>query len=154
MSEDSFQDQGSVEHCFGCGADNARGLQLKSYWEGEEAVATFEPAPHHCGWSPRVVCGGLVASLIDCHTCNLAIARLYRLEDRPIGSEPKIFCATAQLNVSLLKPTPIDQPLHLRARIKSVEGRKLWVDCEVTAAGQITARGQVLAIRLNEGIPA
>ena len=151
MSGLSFQDQGSVEHCFGYGADNTWGLKLKSYWEGEEAVATFEPAPHHCGWSPDVVCGGLVASLIDCHTCNLAIARLYRVADRPIGTEPKIFCATAQLNVSLLKPTPIDRPLHLRGRIKRVEGRKVWVDCEVAAAGQITARGEVLAIRLNEG---
>jgi acyl-coenzyme A thioesterase PaaI-like protein len=148
MSEASFQDQGSVSHCFGCGSDNAQGLQLKSFWDGEEAVALFEPKPHHCGWSPDVAYGGLIASLIDCHTCNLAIAHAYRSESRAIGSVPKIYYATAQLNVALQKPTPIDQTLHLRARIRSVERRKIWVDCEVATAGEVTARGDVLAIRL------
>ena len=148
MSDVAFQDQGSVPHCFGCGPDNSQGLQLKSFWDGEEAVASFEPQPYHCGWSPDVTYGGLVASLIDCHTCNLAIAHLYKAESRAIGSEPKILCATAQLNVSLEKPTPINETIHLRARIKSVEGRKVWVDCEVSVKGKITAQGEVLAIRL------
>lgn len=150
MTETSFQDQGSVAHCFGCGVDNPQGLQLKSFWEGDEAVALFEPKPYHCGWSGDVTYGGLLASLIDCHGCNLAIAYLYKLENRPIGSEPKILCATAQLNVSLQKPTPIGDPLHLRARIRNVDGRKVWVDCEVSAGGEVTARGEVLAIRLKE----
>jgi acyl-coenzyme A thioesterase PaaI-like protein len=154
MSEISFQDQGSVAHCFGCGAENANGLQIKSFWDGDEAVALFKPRPYHCGWSPDVAYGGLIASLIDCHTCNLAIAHIYRAENRPIGSEPKVYCASAQLNVSLQKPTPIDETLHLRARIKSIERRKIWVDCEVTAGGEVTARGEVLAIRLKEGTAA
>ncbi len=54
MSELSFQEQGSVRNCFGCGPDNADGLQLKSFWDGEEAVASFEPKSYHCGWSPEV----------------------------------------------------------------------------------------------------
>jgi len=150
VSKIAFQDQGSVAHCFGCGADNAYGLQLKSYWEGEEAVAEFLPEPHQCGWSPDVTYGGLIASLIDCHTCNLAIARLYRDARRPIGSEPKIDCATAQLNVSLMRPTAIDEPIRLVARIRNIDGRKIWVDCEVTSGSEVTARGEVLAIRLRD----
>jgi len=153
MSKVAFQDQGSVAHCFGCGADNTRGLQLKSFWDGDDAVAEFLPEPHHCGWSVEVAYGGLVASLIDCHTCNLAIAHLYREAGRPIGSEPKIYCATAQLNVSLIKPTPIDQPMRLVARIRSIDGRKIWVDCDVIAAAEVTARGEVLAIRLKDVEP-
>jgi hypothetical protein len=148
MSELSFQDQGTVMHCFGCGADNSQGLQLKSFWSGEEAVASFVPRTYHCGWSPAVTYGGLLASLIDCHSCNLAIAHLYMMENRPIGTEPRILCATAQLNISLQKPTPIDQTLHLRARINRVDRRKVWVDCEVSAGGDVTACGEVLAIRL------
>ena len=139
MTAISFQDQGSVAHCFGCGTDNAHGLQLKSFWEGEEAVASFVPKPYHCGWSPDVAYGGLLASLIDCHACNLAIAHSYRAENRPIGSEPKIYCATAQLNVSLRKPTPVDETLHLRARITRIERRKTWLDCEVNVKGEVTA---------------
>jgi len=150
MTVESFQDQGSVEHCFGCGVDNAHGLQLKSFWDGEDAVASFHPEPYHCGWSPDVAYGGLLASLIDCHACNLAIAHAYRLEDRPIGSEPRIYCATAQLNVSLLKPTPVGGTIDIRARITRVERRKTWVDCELAVKGEVTARGEVLAIRLRD----
>jgi acyl-coenzyme A thioesterase PaaI-like protein len=153
VSEISFQDQGAVAHCFGCGPDNPKGLQLKSFGEGEEAVALFEPQPYHCGGSPDIIYGGLIASLIDCHACNLAIAHLYRGENRPIGSEPRINCLTAQLNISLERPTPIDETLHLRARIKSVDRRKIWVACEVTAGGEVTAQGEVLAIRLRNGAP-
>ena len=42
MEEQAFQDQGSVSHCHGCGADNEKGLQIKSFWEGDEAVATWK----------------------------------------------------------------------------------------------------------------
>ncbi len=150
MSEPAFQDLGSVEHCFGCGADNPDGLQLKSFWDGDEAVARFEPKPFHCGGSADITYGGLLASLIDCHGCNLAIAHLYRAESRPIGSEPRINCLTAQLNVSLETPTPIDEALHLRARVADVDGRKVWVHCEVAVNGAVTARGEVLAIRLKD----
>ncbi len=146
----AFQDQGAVAHCFGCGPDNQQGLQLKSFWNGDDAVATFIPKPHHCGGTPDITYGGLIAALIDCHTCNLAIAHLYKLEQRPIGSDPKINCLTAQLNVSLLNPTPIDRPIRLTARIRSVEGRKIWVDCDVSVADTITARGQVLAIKMRD----
>jgi len=151
MSEAAFQDQGSVEHCFGCGANNERGLRLKSYWRGDEGVAEFLPEAHHCGWSPDVAYGGLIASLIDCHACNLAIAHLYRATGRAIGSEPRIYCATAQLNVSLVKPTPMGSPIRLVARVRSVEGRKNWVDCDVFSGRTMTARGEVLAVRIETG---
>jgi len=52
VSELAFQDQGSVHHCHGCGAANEKGLRLKSYWDGEEAVARWRAAPHYCGGSP------------------------------------------------------------------------------------------------------
>ena len=46
MGELSFQEQGSVRYCHGCGADNPRGLQIKSYWDDAEAgtVASVGPA--------------------------------------------------------------------------------------------------------------
>jgi hypothetical protein len=62
MSEQAFQDQGSVSHCHGCGADNDKGLQIKSFWDGDEAVATWKAQPHHCGGRREIVNGGIVAS--------------------------------------------------------------------------------------------
>jgi acyl-coenzyme A thioesterase PaaI-like protein len=149
MAEAAFQDQGSVEYCHGCGADNEKGLQIKSYWDGEEAIATWRAQPHHCGGSKEIVNGGIIASLIDCHSLNLAIAHAYRSEGRPIGSAPRIGYVTGNLNVAYLKPTPIDQPLQLRARITKIEGRKAWVSCTLSAGGQLCATGEVLGIRVE-----
>ena len=149
MEERAFQDQGSVSHCHGCGADNPKGLQLKSFWDGDEAIATWKAEPQHCGGSKEIVNGGIIASLIDCHSLNLAIAQAYRAENRPIGSSPRIGFVTGNLNVSYLKPAPIAEPLHLRARIMRIEGRKAWVSCTLSAAGEVCATGEVLGIRVQ-----
>ena len=149
MNKKAFQDLGSVSHCHGCGPDNERGLKIKSTWDGKEAVCTWQAQPHHCGGSKEIVYGGIIASLIDCHSINLAIAHAYKSEGRPIGSTPKISCVTANLNVSYLRPTPIRYPLHLRAKITRVEERKTWVTCTLSAAGQVCATGEVLGIRVQ-----
>jgi acyl-coenzyme A thioesterase PaaI-like protein len=149
MSDLSFQDQGSVEYCHGCGAGNAKGLRIKSYWDGEEAVARWHAEPHHCGGSEQIINGGIIASLIDCHSLNLAIAHAYRAEKRAIGSRPRIGYVTANLNVTYLKPTPINEPVELRACIARLEGRKAWLSCTVSAAGEIRATGEVLGIRVE-----
>jgi acyl-coenzyme A thioesterase PaaI-like protein len=149
MTEQSFQDQGAVNFCYGCGPDNANGLRIKSYWDGEEAVATWKAQPHHCGGSKEIVNGGIIAGLIDCHSLNLAIAHAYRNERRAIGSSPRIGYVTGNLNIAYVKPTPINEPLHLRARITKTEGRKTWVSCTLSAAGQVCASGEVLGIRVK-----
>jgi acyl-CoA thioesterase FadM len=51
--------------------------------------------------------------------------------------------------VSYLKPTPLAELIHLRARIIKIEGRKAWVDCALTAAGELRATGEVLGVRVN-----
>jgi acyl-coenzyme A thioesterase PaaI-like protein len=149
MGELSFQDQGSVRYCHGCGADNPRGLQIKSFWDGAEAIASWKAEPHHCGGSKDILNGGIIASLIDCHSLNLAIADAYRVEGRTIGSPPHIGYVTANLNVSYLKPTPIHETIELRARIKRRDGRKVWVDCTLSAAGEICVTGEVLGIKVT-----
>ena len=149
MDEVAFQDQGSVHHCHGCGAANEKGLRLKSYWEGEEAVASWRAEPHHCGGTRENLNGGIIASLIDCHSLNLAIAAAYRAEKRPIGSAPRIGYVTANMTVSYLKPTPLKAAIQLRARITKLEGRKAWVNCTLSAAEEIRATGEVLGVRVE-----
>ncbi len=149
-SKTAFQDQHSVEHCYGCGADNSNGLQLKSYWDGAAAIASFTPKKFHCGGSPEIVYGGVLASLIDCHSCNLAIATYYKLEQRPIGSYPRIRCVSAQLNVAFKTATPIGSELKIRAKVRSQEGRKTWVDAEIWAVDVLRVTGEVLLVRIDD----
>ena len=145
----AFQDQGTVSYCHGCGADNKKGLRLKSYWDGDEAVASWRADLHHCGGTKQNLNGGIIASLIDCHSLNLAIAHAYKQEQRPIGSTPRIGYVTENLNVSYLKPTPIDELIQLRARIIKIDGRKGWVSCTLISAGELRATGEVLGIRVE-----
>jgi acyl-coenzyme A thioesterase PaaI-like protein len=149
MSESAFQDQGSVIGCFGCGADNEHGLQIKSYWEGDEAVCTWRAQPHHRGGSTRNINGGIIACLLDCHSLNLAIAHAHKSEARPIGSAPRIAYVTASIHVSYQLPAPLDETVSLRARITKVEGRKTSVHCTLSSGGAIRAVSEVLAVRVS-----
>ena len=145
--QDYYPDQWS--HCYGCGRLNEHGLQIKSYWDGDESVCTFQPRPYHKA-IPGFVYGGLIASLIDCHGTGTASAATYRNEKRPMGSEPAARFVTASLHVDYLHPTPIDTVLELRGRVKEITGRKVVVDISLSAKGEVTARGQVIAVQIPD----
>lgn len=151
MTEFAFQDYypDDVAHCYGCGRLNEHGHQIKSYWDGEESVATFMPQPYHTA-VPGYVYGGLIASLIDCHSTGTAAAAAYRAEGRTMDSEPALRYLTASLHVDYLKPTPIDGPLKLRAQVKEIKGRKVVVATTLSARGEVCARGEVVAVQVPE----
>lgn len=136
--------------CYGCGRNNPDGLYLKSHWEGDEAVADFHAQPQHMGHK-GVLNGGIIATIMDCHCMGLAMAYAHREEGRQIGSEPLITYVTGSLKVDYLKPTPLDgDPVQLRASVTRVDGRKTWMTCSLYAGGEVTARGEVLGVRINE----
>ena len=61
---------------------------------------------------------------------------------------------TAFLNVDYRKVTPINQPLVVRGRVDSTEGRKAFVSGELTDAdGALLAEGRGLMVRLLPGQP-
>lgn len=138
-------------HCFGCGCLNGHGHHLKSYWSGEDVVASFLPQPHHMA-GPGFVYGGLIASLIDCHGTATAAASAYRVEGREMGSSPVLRYVTASLRVDYLKPTPLGPHLELRAHAREVKGRKVVVDIELSASGVVTARGEVIAVQVPKSM--
>lgn len=151
MTQKAFQDYYSdaTSYCYGCGRLNEHGLQIKSYWEGEEAVCTFRPRPYHTA-IPGYVYGGLIASLIDCHSTGTAAAAAYRAEGRPMDSDPPLRFVTASLHVTYLRPTPLDTILTVRARVKEVSGRKVIITCTLLAGDQVCAQGEVVAVRMPE----
>lgn len=134
-------------HCFGCGRLNKHGHRLKSRLQNDgRVVANFEPEPWQLS-VPGFAYGGLIASLIDCHAMATAAAASYRAEGREPGSEPALRFVTASLKVDYLKPTPIGT-LALSAQAREVGARKVLVDVELSAGGEVTARGEVLAVRI------
>jgi acyl-coenzyme A thioesterase PaaI-like protein len=151
MAQTAFQDYypEAFAQCYGCGRLNEHGLQIKSYWDGDESVCTFQPRPYHTA-VPGYVYGGLIASLIDCHSTGTAAAAAYRAQGRAMDTDPPLRFVTASLHVDYLRPTPIGGPLELRSQVKEVKGRKVVVATTLSAGGEVCARGQVVAVRIPE----
>lgn len=141
-----FQDFMPGDVCFGCGAGNQAGLRIRSFWEGDEGVCHWQPDARHQGWE-GVTCGGIIATLIDCHCMATAMAAAVRSEHRLLSSDPHYRFATGSLSIRYLRPTPIAQPLTLRARVTEVaDGRKYTLACELYCAGLKTVEATVIAI--------
>ena len=147
----AFQDYypDNVAQCYGCGSNNAHGHQIKTHWEGEESVTRFTPEPYHTA-IPGYAYGGLIASLIDCHSTGTAAAAMYRSEGREMDTLPPFRFVTGSLHVDYLQPTPIDGALELRGRVQEIRGRKVIVETTVFAQGVATARGEVVAVQMPE----
>jgi acyl-coenzyme A thioesterase PaaI-like protein len=153
MMQVAFQDRypDGYAHCFGCGRLNEQGYQLKSYWLGEETVCTFLPPVYYSGGFPGIVYGGLIASLIDCHAAATAAAGKAReLGDESVDSPLPRF-VTASLTVNYVAPTPTGIPLEIRASIREISGRKVFVDASVSADGKVTATGSALMVQIADG---
>ncbi len=138
-----------VAHCYGCGRLNDRGWQLKTYWDGEETVTRFTPQANHIA-IPGYVNGGVLASLLDCHGTGTAAGAAYRAEGRGMDTLPAHRFVTASLHVEYLKPTPLGTELEVRGRVKELRGRKVVVEASISAAGQVTVRGEVVAVEMPE----
>ena len=151
MTRKAFQDYypDQLAHCFGCGRLNEYGHQIKSYWDGDDSVCFYKPKEYHIA-IPGFVYGGLIASLIDCHSTGTAAAAGYRAETRPMDSLPALRYLTRSLQVDYLKPTPLNLVLELRGKVKEMSGKKVIVETVVIANGIVTARGQVVAIQVPD----
>jgi len=153
MKQKAFQDYypDDYSYCYGCGRLNKHGLHIKSYWDGEESVATFLPKDYHIA-IPGYVYGGLIASLIDCHCTGTAAAATYKAQGREMGSQPPLRFVTASLHVDYLRPTPLGITLEIRGRVVEVKGRKVIISATLSAEGQVCARGEVVAVQMPEGM--
>ncbi len=151
MAEKAFQDHYKDEYsvCYGCGRLNAHGLQIKSYWDGDESVCRFTPGEHHTAVAGYVY-GGLIASVIDCHGTGTAAAAAYRKAGRTMGSEPDYRFVTASLHVDYLRPTPIDAPMELRGTVEEIKDRKVVVSVKLSSKGKVCVKGQVVAVQIPD----
>ncbi|MFN2146730.1 MAG: PaaI family thioesterase [Anaerolineales bacterium] len=151
MDQKAFQDYypDELSYCYGCGRLNEHGLQIKTHWDGEESVTVYTPLPQHMA-IPGYVYGGLISSLIDCHSTGTAAAAAYRQEGREMGTQPPFRFVTASLHVDYLRPTPLGVPLEVRGTVEEITGRKVVVRSTLTANGEICATGRVVAVKMPE----
>ena len=146
----SLQQEYSPEGiCFGCGPANDKGLRINSFPEGDEVVAEWRAEEHHQAF-PGMLNGGIIGALLDCHSNWTAT---YFLMDRDGKTKPD-YTVTSDFHVRLLRPTPFDVPIHLRAHVVESREDRATVEAELIANDKVcaTCRGTFVAVK--EGHPA
>lgn len=135
--------------CFGCGPANPQGLHVRSFPQGDEVTADWQGKTEYEAF-PGVLNGGIIGSLLDCHSNWTAAYTL--MTEQKLSSPP--CTVTGEFTVKLLRPTPSDQPLRLVAKAVRIEGDRVWTQAELRAGEKICATCTGLFIAVKPGHPA
>ena len=150
MSEPSLQERYAPDSiCFGCGPANDKGLRIRSFLDGGEVVLDWTPEKHHEAF-PGMLNGGIIGALIDCHS-NWTAA--HHLMVRAVADKPPV-TVTAEYAVTLMRPTPSSQPVHLRARVMESTADRAVVEATLSSGGTVCATGRGTFVAVKPGHPA
>lgn len=90
--------------CYGCGPENAAGLQLVAYAAEPEAVTAHHTFEQRFEGAPGVVHGGATAAVFDDLFGRLLVRVL-------------VMAVTTELSVDYLRAVHVDEPCELRAEL-------------------------------------
>jgi len=135
--------------CFGCGVTNDKGLRIKSFANGEEVIAEWRSDPHHQAF-PGMLSGGIVGTLLDCHSNWTAAHFLMKRR----GKDAPDCTVTANYSVKLLRPTPCDATIYLKGRVVESTEDRATVEAELVARDKVCATCRGLFVIVKEGHPA
>jgi len=131
--------------CFGCGEENTHGLRIKSFWDGREGVCRWKADPYHKGIT-GILNGGIIATLIDCHSFWTGLAALCEREGIPFGKGEPMKMVTGAMTVTYFQPIPVDVEIELKAHLTKIGKRSREVVCLVNVDGKEYARGDVTLV--------
>jgi acyl-coenzyme A thioesterase PaaI-like protein len=144
--QDTYPEDAS--HCYGCGRLNDDGIQIKTRLDGVDTLTVFDPWPSHTAFEGTVY-GGLIASVIDCHSTGSAAIFAMVEAGALVGSLPSPRYVTAHLEVNFLAPTPLEQ-MRVIGRLIEITDRKAVVESDLLVEGKITAKGSAVLVRLRD----
>jgi acyl-coenzyme A thioesterase PaaI-like protein len=151
MNETPLQDQLPADHparvCFGCGADNTHGLQIKSRFQDGVLVCRFTPKEEHTAF-PGILNGGIIATLLDCHGIWTAVDH-YNRRHGLLETDAGTMFVTKKMTVEYHKPTPLQRELLIEGRVMEEGTSSMQVRVELKDGGQTTASAEIVAVRVK-----
>jgi acyl-coenzyme A thioesterase PaaI-like protein len=139
--------------CFGCGPANEKGLRIKSRWEQHDGEDVFRcrwrPEGYHQAF-PGVLNGGIIGTLLDCHSNWCAATTLMREQ----GLDEAAVTVTSEFHVKLKRPAPANSEVLLTARPVRVDGDRVTVEAQLEAGGKVCATCRASLVKVGEGHPA
>ncbi len=127
-----------VNRCFACGQDNAQGMHLKFHLDEarRRSYCRFR-LPRKYQGPPGHAHGGIIATILD-----EAMGKVNKLRS--------VIALTKQMEIEYLKPVPLETPLFVEGREKSVRGRKHVNVAEIrNQKNEVLARGRGLFIAID-----
>lgn len=135
--------------CFGCGPANSKGLHIRSFPVDpsdakSEVVAEWKPESHHEAF-PGMLNGGIIGALLDCHSNWAAAFHLMR----KAGLDQPPCTVTADFHVKLLRPTPSNSVVSLKAHVVESKEDRATIEATLEAGGKVcaTCRGTFVAVK-------
>jgi acyl-coenzyme A thioesterase PaaI-like protein len=145
VREESLQEKYAPHNrCFGCGPANEHGLRIRSFAHGDEVIARWRAESYHEAF-PGMLNGGIIGTLLDCHSNWAATHHLMR---RTNAKTPPC-TVTADYAIKLMRPTPTDDVIELKARVVESTDDRAVVEAELVAKGKLcaTCRGTFVAVK-------
>ena len=129
--------------CFGCGPANAKGLRLRSY-AGDDGLVTaqFTPWPEHDN-GLGFLNGGIIATVLDCHSAAAVTHEAFSRGWPPLPGAALPY-VTANLEVSYLRPAPLDETVTLYAEVTAASEPE--ITAHVWLAWDDKPRAEVIAV--------
>jgi acyl-coenzyme A thioesterase PaaI-like protein len=144
--QDRLHPAAAIRHCYGCGADNQKGLRIKSFFEDDQGISTWRPQEHHTSY-PGFLNGGVACTLIDCHAAWTAFASECAAKGLSMESDPELPTGwTRAMKVEFLKPVPLHAELVLKARVIKKGRSSRTVSCSIHAEGEERVRAEVTVV--------
>jgi acyl-coenzyme A thioesterase PaaI-like protein len=128
--------------CFGCGHANDKGLKLRSYPAGDYVTATFTPWPEHNN-GLGYLNGGIISTVLDCHSAAAVTWEAERRAWPPLPGAALPY-VTAGLDVRYLRPSPLYEPVELRATITAAAEAQMTAEVELIWDGKTRAAATAL----------
>lgn len=135
--------------CFGCGPMNEKGLRIRSMIEDNRVVCDWKPDLHHCAF-PNILNGGIIGTLLDCHSNWTAAWHLAQKHD---WEAPRC-TVTANYSIALMRPTPGDQTIHLTSKVVESGEYKAVVEAVLASNGEECAKCRGTFVVVKPGHPA
>lgn len=141
--------------CFGCGPSNPKGLRIRSIPPSDAGnmtgpvVADWKPEPHHEAF-PGMLNGGIIGSLLDCHSNWTAAWHLMKKS----GEATPPCTVTAEYAIKLLRPTPTNGVIHLEAKVVESTAERATIEATLSAGGKVCATCRGVFVAVKPGHPA
>jgi acyl-coenzyme A thioesterase PaaI-like protein len=124
--------------CFGCGADNARGLRMQIERRGDEWVSRLTVPEHFQGWA-EIAHGGFLCTVMD---------EVMGWAARGGAGD----ALTARLDARFLQPVAVGREIAVRGRMTQRRGRVVRARAQIELEdGTVAAKATGVFVIMADG---